>query len=44
MTIKHSTFSECGPRDMNEDYNKCFCKDNCGIFVLCDGMGGHNNG
>lgn len=44
MTIRYSTFSECGPREKNEDCVKCHCEDNCGIFVLCDGMGGHNNG
>lgn len=44
MKLNFSTFSICGHRDKNEDYIKCFCKDNCGIFVLCDGMGGHDNG
>lgn len=44
MILDFSKFSECGPREKNEDYVKCHCEDNCGIFVLCDGMGGHNNG
>lgn len=44
MRLIFSTFSECGPRDKNEDYIKCDCDGDCGIFVLCDGMGGHNNG
>lgn len=44
MTIRFTTFSECGPRDKNEDYIKCECEGDCGIFVLCDGMGGHDNG
>lgn len=44
MIIRYTTFSECGPRDKNEDYIKCDCEDDRGIFVLCDGMGGHGNG
>lgn len=44
MRLIFSTFLECGPRDKNEDYIKCDCEDDCSIFVLCDGMGGHNNG
>lgn len=44
MIIRYTTFSECGPRDKNEDYIKCDCEGDCGIFVLCDGMGGHDNG
>lgn len=40
MKLIFSTFSECGPRDKNEDYIKCCCEGDRGIFVLCDGMGG----
>lgn len=44
MKLIFSKFSECGPRDKNEDYIKCDYEGDRGIFVLCDGMGGHDNG
>lgn len=44
MKIIYSSFSECGPRDKNEDYVKCYGEVNTSVFVLCDGMGGHDNG
>ena len=46
MNIACRYFSECGPRRKNEDYvaiRKMAGKDRA-VFVLCDGMGGHENG
>lgn len=40
--IRFEYFSECGPRSCNEDY-VAFDKEKS-IFVLCDGMGGHDGG
>lgn len=46
MKIYHGTFSECGPRRNNEDYiaMREMPEQGRSIFVLCDGMGGHDNG
>lgn len=46
MTIKFSTFTECGRRADNQDYVNVVCKDNSDdmVFVVCDGMGGHTMG
>lgn len=46
MKIYHGLFSECGPREINEDYicHKYLTEQNRAVFVLCDGMGGHNCG
>ena len=46
MRITYETFSECGPRRNNEDYIAIreLPDNNSSIFVLCDGMGGHDCG
>lgn len=46
MKIYHGSFSECGPRKNNEDYIswKYMPEQNRSVFVLCDGMGGHDCG
>ncbi|MDE5629371.1 MAG: serine/threonine-protein phosphatase [Muribaculaceae bacterium] len=46
MKIYHALFSECGPRRKNEDYIAVREMPELGrsVFVLCDGMGGHNLG
>lgn len=46
MRITYETFSECGPRRNNEDYIAVreLPDKNRSIFVLCDGMGGHDCG
>lgn len=46
MKIYHGSFSECGPRHNNEDYiaMRELPEQGRSIFVLCDGMGGHDNG
>ncbi len=46
MKIYYGSFSECGPRKNNEDYIAVreMPEQNRAVFVLCDGMGGHENG
>lgn len=46
MKIYHGFFSECGPRRNNEDYIdfRYMPEHNRAVFVLCDGMGGHECG
>lgn len=46
MKIYHDFFSECGPRRNNEDYIdfRYMPEQNRAVFVLCDGMGGHDCG
>lgn len=46
MKIYHGSFSECGPRHNNEDYIAIreIPEQGRSIVVLCDGMGGHDNG
>ena len=46
MKIYHGLFSECGPRRKNEDYIavRVMPEQGRSVFVLCDGMGGHNLG
>lgn len=46
MKIYYGSFSECGPRRNNEDYIavRQMPEQNRSVFVLCDGMGGHDNG
>lgn len=46
MKIYHGFFSECGPRKNNEDYIdfRYMPEQNRAVFVLCDGMGGHDCG
>lgn len=46
MKIYHGFFSECGPRKNNEDYIdfRYMPEHNRAVFVLCDGMGGHECG
>lgn len=46
MKIYHGSFSECGPRKNNEDYIafREMPEQNRSVFVLCDGMGGHDCG
>lgn len=46
MKVYYETFSECGPRKNNEDYIAVreMPEFNCSVFVLCDGMGGHESG
>ncbi len=46
MKIYYGTFSECGPRRKNEDYIAIREMPEPGrsVFVLCDGMGGHDCG
>ena len=46
MKIYHGFFSECGPRRNNEDYIdfRYIPEHNRAVFVLCDGMGGHDCG
>jgi len=43
-TVRYSRFSECGHRDKLEDYMKIRCDESSYIYVLCDGIGGHDNG
>ena len=44
--IIYTTFSECGVRRNNEDYCKVVANpdENRYLFVVCDGMGGHQFG
>lgn len=46
MKIYYGSFSECGPRRNNEDYIAIreMPEQNRSVFVLCDGMGGHDCG
>ncbi len=46
MKIYHGLFSDCGPRRKNEDYIAVreMPEQGRSVFVLCDGMGGHNLG
>lgn len=46
MKVYYGTFSECGPRPNNEDYIAVreMPEENRSVFVLCDGMGGHDCG
>lgn len=46
MKIYHGFFSECGPRRKNEDYIAVreIQEQGRSVFVLCDGMGGHDCG
>lgn len=46
MKISYETFSECGPRRKNEDYIAVreMPDHDRYVFVLCDGMGGHELG
>lgn len=46
MKIYHGFFSECGPRRNNEDYIdfRYMPEYKRAVFVLCDGMGGHECG
>ncbi len=46
MKIYYGSFSECGPRRNNEDYIaiRQMTEQDRSVFVLCDGMGGHENG
>lgn len=46
MRILYGSFSECGPRHNNEDYIAVreIPEQDRLIFVLCDGMGGHECG
>lgn len=42
MKIRHTAFSEKGPRMNNEDcYNVVHGGDEKKMFIVCDGMGGH---
>jgi len=44
--IKYASFSECGVRTNNEDYIQTVANtvDDRNLFVVCDGMGGHDMG
>ena len=46
MKIYYESFSECGPRKNNEDYIavRQMPEQDRSVFVLCDGMGGHDCG
>ena len=46
MKVYYGSFSECGPRRKNEDYIavRDMPKQGRAVFVLCDGMGGHDSG
>jgi len=46
MKIYYGSFSECGPRRHNEDYIvvRQMPEQDRSVFVLCDGMGGHDCG
>lgn len=46
MKIYYDSFSECGPRRKNEDYIAVqeMPAQGRSVFVLCDGMGGHQLG
>lgn len=46
MKVYYGSFSECGPRRKNEDYIaiRDIPKQGRSVFVLCDGMGGHDSG
>jgi len=46
MKIYYGSFSECGPRRNNEDYIavRQMPKQDRSVFVLCDGMDGHDCG
>ena len=38
MRIRSGSYTQCGPRECNEDAVKCF--DSANVFALADGMGG----
>lgn len=43
--IKYCSFSECGNRRRNEDATGIRIEhDHMGLFMVCDGMGGLQNG
>lgn len=44
--VKYASFSECGVRTNNEDYIQTVANtvDGRYLFVVCDGMGGHDKG
>jgi PPM family protein phosphatase len=42
LLVLHAGRSECGPRPLNQD--RFFCDSTLGLFVIADGMGGHNAG
>lgn len=46
MKIDFEWFSERGPRRNNEDYVavRVMPEQGRSVFVLCDGMGGHDSG
>lgn len=46
MRIYYGSFSECGPRRNNEDYIAVreLSEQGRSLFVLCNGMGGHDFG
>ncbi len=46
MKVYYGSFSECGPRKNNEDYIavRQMHEQDRSLFVLCDGMGGHDCG
>lgn len=46
MKVCYESFSECGPRHMNEDHIAIreMAEESRSVFVLCDGMGGHDFG
>lgn len=46
MKIYYGSFSECGSRNNNEDFVSIrqIPEQNRSVFVLCDGMGGHEDG
>lgn len=42
--MNYYMYTNTGEREINEDYVACSVNDNCGCFVLADGLGGHGKG
>lgn len=44
ISLKYHEYTNVGGRDNNEDALACAVSDGRGVFVLCDGLGGHAHG
>lgn len=42
--IHYASVHEQGGREYQEDFLGVFCQDDCGVFALADGLGGHGLG